>query len=227
MAALNFTPSTYDIDGADRHVVETTVNGMHAGDHRFFVDSLYASMNARLATPDTSLWAAFRRHVSKTMSQAVTAARRDILRRITAQDCVVLSAQDIDRFGRGGHLVNQGAPSVPALRIRSKVRLFLVLAACELVAGLTNRSLGGRVAVLCRRAARLAHAFNAQGQENIRRRIAARIADPNSSDEAAFDAAKDGEKAIRALNGAAAAERRAFFGKRKRGGDVLSDISLS
>ena len=53
---------------------------------------------------------------------------------------------------------------------------------------------------------------------NIRLRVGARIADPNTSDDAAFDCAKDGEAAIRALTGAAAAERRRMIGKRKRCG---------
>ena len=61
-------------------------------------------------------------------------------------------------------------------------------------------------------------AASAEGQANIRLRVGARIADPNTSDDAAFDCAKDGEAAIRALTGAAAAERRRMIGKRKRGG---------
>ena len=66
--------------------------------------------------------------------------------------------------------------------------------------------------------ARIAAAASAQGQTNIRLRVAARIADPNTSDDAAFDCAKDGEAALRVLTGAAAAERRRMIGKRKRGG---------
>ena len=48
--------------------------------------------------------------------------------------------------------------------------------------------------------------------------LGARIADANTSDDAAFNVAKDGEAAIAALNGAAAVERRRMIGKRKRGG---------
>ena len=51
-----------------------------------------------------------------------------------------------------------------------------------------------------------------------RLRVAARIADANTSDDAAFNVAKDGEAAIAALNGAAAVERRRMIGKRKRCG---------
>ena len=80
-----------------------------------------------------------------------------------------------------------------------------MLAAFQLVAGLTNGSLGPRVAKLCVRAARIAQAASAQGQANIKLRVAARIEDANTSDDAAF-------------NGAAAAERRRMIGKRKRGG---------
>ena len=43
--------------------------------------------------------------------------------------------------------------------------------------------------------------------------------DANTSDSAAFDVAKDGQKAIDALNGAAEAERRRILkSKRKHGG---------
>ena len=52
----------------------------------------------------------------------------------------------------------------------------------------------------------------------LKLRVAARIADANTSDDAAFNVAKDGEAAIAALNGAAAVERRRMIGKRKRGG---------
>ena len=49
-------------------------------------------------------------------------------------------------------------------------------------------------------------------------RMQPRIADANTSDDAAFDCAKDGQAAIDALSGAASAERRRMIGKRKRGG---------
>ena len=52
--------------------------------------------------------------------------------------------------------------------------------------------------------------------------VAARIEDANTSDDAAFNVAKDGEAAIAALNGAAAAERRRMIGKRKRGGSAFA-----
>ena len=97
-----------------------------------------------------------------------------------------------------------------------------MLAAFQLVAGLTNGSLGPRVAKLCVRAARIAQAASAQGQANIKLRVAARIEDANTSDDAAFNVAKDGEAAIAALNGAAAVERRRMIAKRKRGGSALA-----
>ncbi len=97
-----------------------------------------------------------------------------------------------------------------------------MLAAFQLVAGLTNGSLGPRVAELCRRMARIAQAASAQGQANIKLRVAARIEDANTSDDAAFNVAKDGEAAIAALNGAAAVERRRMIGKRKRGGSAFA-----
>jgi len=51
------------------------------------------------------------------------------------------------------------------------------------------------------------------------RAFQSRIEDANTSDSAAFDVAKDGQKAIDALNGAAEAERRRILkSKRKRGG---------
>ena len=71
-------------------------------------------------------------------------------------------------------------------------------------------------------AARIAQAASAEGQANIRLRVGARIADANTSDDAAFNVAKDGEAAIAALNGAAAAERRRMIGKRKRGGSAFA-----
>ena len=42
----------------------------------------------------------------------------------------------------------------------------------------------------------------------MRGRVVVRIQHQGTADDAAFDAAKDGESAIRALTGAAAAERR-------------------
>ena len=58
---------------------------------------------------------------------------------------------------------------------------------------------------------------------NIKLRVAARIEDANTSDSAAFDVAKDGQKAIDALNGAAEAERRRILkSKRKRGGSAFA-----
>ena len=59
-------------------------------------------------------------------------------------------------------------------------------------------------------------------ERDPRLRVGARIADANTSDDAAFNVAKDGEAAIAALNGAAAAERRRMIGKRKRGGSAFA-----
>ena len=57
----------------------------------------------------------------------------------------------------------------------------------------------------------------------LKLRVAARIADANTSDDAAFDVAKDGQKAIDALSGAASAERRRILkSKRKRGGSAFA-----
>ena len=62
-----------------------------------------------------------------------------------------------------------------------------------------------------------------QSEVPIRLRVGARIADANTSDDAAFNVAKDGEKAIAALNGAASAERRRILkSKRKRGGSAFA-----
>ena len=109
------------------------------------------------------------------------------------------------------------------LRIPRKLRVFVVLAAYQLIAGLLNGSLGPRVASLCARAARIAQAASAEGQANIRLRVGARIADANTSDDAAFNVAKDGQKAIDALNGAASAERRRILkSKRKRDGSAFA-----
>ena len=134
------------------------------------------------------------------------------------QDLMVLTAPDVSRFCRGGDIVNPNVANNPANRIPHQLRVFVVLAAYQLIAGLLNGALGPSVASLCARAARIAQAASAQGQANIRLRVGARIADANTSDDAAFDCAKDGEEAIRVLTGAAAAERRRMIGKRKRGG---------
>ena len=65
--------------------------------------------------------------------------------------------------------------------------------------------------------------LNATRGTGLKLRVAARIEDANTSDDAAFNVAKDGEKAIAALNGAASAERRRILkSKRKRGGSAFA-----
>ena len=78
------------------------------------------------------------------------------MKRLTAQGIMVLDATDIVRFCRGGDMFDANAANNVAHRIPRKLRVFVVLAAYQLIAGLLNGSLGPRVASLCARAARIA-----------------------------------------------------------------------
>jgi len=219
MAAATYKPLTLNLADDDDDILRTWLANRYAGDKRFLPGAAYLSPVAEGATDASTLWAAFRKHVGREMSRAVHANRKTIMVRLTSQDLLLLDANDIYRLCQGGDIVNPNVANNPAYAIPHKLRVAVVLAAFQLVAGLTNGSLGPRVAKLCVRAARIAQAASAQGQANIKLRVAARIEDANTSDDAAFNVAKDGEKAIAALNGAAAAERRRILkSKRKRGG---------
>ena len=218
MAAPLFRPLTTSLDGADDNVLTTWRAGEYATDARFSTGYVFASAVAQNATDKSTHWSALSTHLGRDAKQQIPANRRRIMKRLTSQGIMVLNATDFVRFCRGGDPFDVNAANNPAHRIPRKLRVFVVLAAYQLIAGLLNGSLGPRVASLCARAARIAQAASAEGQANIRLRVGARIADANTSDDAAFNVAKDGEAAIAALNGAAAAERRRMIGKRKRGG---------
>ena len=94
-------------------------------------------------------------------------------------------------------------------------------------AGLADASIDDIVAGQVRRATAIAQGLTAQAQEGIKQRIVAHIQNVATADDAAFDVAKDGEAALRALTGAAAAERRRILANGGGGAAVAVAVAVA
>ena len=152
------------------------------------------------------------------LNNGVPAPRQAFLQGLQTRDLALATAADMVHWCNGGQWENPGSPVVAALALPARLAKKVVQTTCQMHAGVVASSIDDRVAGVVRRSGAYSRALGAQALEDIRRRIVVRIQHQGTADDAAFNAAKDGESAIRALTGAAAAERRRMIGKRKRGG---------
>jgi len=209
MAAAAPTINDGDVKQQIKFEITAYRNGVFGNDLTFELDPLCDSQVGRLSKSTSTVWNMLLVEVSINMlNNGVPAPRVAFLQGLQTRDLALATATDMVHWCNGGQWENPGSPVVAALALPARLAKKVVQTTCQMHAGVVASSIDDRVAGVVRRSGAYSRALGAQALEDIRRRIVVRIQHQGTADDAAFNAAKDGESAIRALTGAAAAERR-------------------